>query len=359
MSNSLSPKRLPQINQETLERVLEKLRQPFSIAVLGSLVAHGVLAAALPSLLADKPDELDTQRRVQVVELSPAEQRQLPSLDAATPLPPSLLTTKPLQPNQPAPKLPDPKVYNDPSLYTFPLSPPPNFPPPTFTFPVPPSIFDVPAPSAKRSPTPPAPKPLAPKPPPDLAPPLESKPLAESKPADTDAKDSDKPVPTPSAPVRAEKLSPEQIAALQKDAERSRQPPLSYTFDGPETAEKALELAQANATVFVAAAEKLSGGDYDSKGYQKPEKISRALPEEACPFIKTARTATVGAIVKPDGQLAEAPALLLTSGFKGLDTLALEAVSQNKFATNDRHQIVRLEITFDPSSVCQADSKPS
>ena len=354
MSNSLSPKRLPQINQETLERVLEKLRQPSSIAVLASLVAHGVLGAALPSLLASQPEELDTQRRVQVVELSPAEQRQLPSLDAATPLPPSLLPAKPLQPNQPVTKLPDPKVYNDPSLYTL-----PPYPPPTFTFPVPPSIFDIPAPSAKKPPSPPAPKPLAPKPPPDLAPPLASKPLAASKPADADDKDSDQPVPTPSAPTDAEKLSPEQIAALKEDAERSRQLQALYTFSGPETPTKALESAQANATVFVAAAEKLSGGDYDSKGYQNPEKISRALPEEACPFIKTPRTATVGAIVKPDGQLAEAPALLLTSGFKGLDTLALEAVSQNKFAANDRHQIVRLEITFDPSSVCQADSKPS
>ena len=72
MSNSLSPKRLPQINQETLERVLQKLRQPASLSVLASLVAHGVLGASLPSLLASQPEELDRQRRVQVVELSPA-----------------------------------------------------------------------------------------------------------------------------------------------------------------------------------------------------------------------------------------------------------------------------------------------
>ncbi len=359
MSNSLSPKRLPQINQETLERVLEKLRQPSSIAVLASLVAHGVLGAALPSLLASQPEELDTQRRVQVVELSPAEQRQLPSLDAATPLPPSLLPAKPLQPNQPAPKLPDPKVYNDPSLYTL-----PPYPPPTFSFPVPPSIFDIPAPSARKPPSPPTPKPLAPNPPPDLAPPLASKPSAESKPADADDKDSDQPVPTPGAPTRAEKLSPEQIAALQADAARSRQSDPSYTFNGPETAEQAAGVFNDNAAAFIDVAEKVTGGNADdSRLYKTPEKVTDLFPKDACPFVKELRNASFSAIVKPDGTLAEPPVVLLTSGYKGLDTAAIEDITtttkNKKFSDGEKFQLIRFDYTFDPKAVCPKSADPA
>lgn len=364
MSNSLLPKRLPQINQETLERVLEQLRQPSSIAVLASLVAHGVLGAALPSLLASQPEELDTQRRVQVVELSPAEQRQLPSLDAATPLPPSLLPAKPLQLNQPSTKLPDPKVYNDSSLYTFPLSPPPNFPPPTFTFPVPPSIFDVPAPSVRKPSSPPTPKPPAPRPPADLAPPIASKPPAESKPPDTDAKDSDTPSPSPGAPIRAEKLSPEQIAALQRDAVRSRQSDPSYTFNGPETAEKAAGVFNDNAAAFIDLATKVTGGNADdSRFYKTPEKVTDLFPKDACSFVRGMRNASFGAIVKPDGTLAEPPIVLLTSGYKGLDTAAIEDITtttkNKKFSDGDKFQLIRFDYTFDPKTVCPKSSDPA
>ena len=358
MSNSLSPKRLPQINQETLERVLEKLRQPSSIAVLASLVAHGVLGAALPSLLASQPEELDTQRRVQVVELSPAEQRQLPSLDAATPLPPSLLPAKPLQPNQPVTKLPDPKVYNDPSLYTL-----PPYPPPTFSFPVPPSIFDIPAPSAKKPPSPPAPKPLAPKPPPDLAPPLASKPLAASKPADADDKDSDQPVPTPSAPTDPEKLSPEQIAALKEDAERSPQSESLYTFNGPETQEKAAGVFNDNVTAFIDRAAKVTDGNVDDSRLKTPERVTDLFPKEACPSVRGVRNASFSAIVKPDGTLAEPPAVLLTSGYKGLDTAAIEDITtttkDKKFSDGDKFQLIRFDYTFDPRPVCPKSSDPA
>ncbi len=359
MSNSLTPKRLPQMNQETLERVLEKLRQPSSIAVLTSLVAHGVVGAALPSLLASQPEDLDTQRRVQVVELSPAEQRQLPSLDAATPLPPSLLSTKPLQLNQPAPKLPDPQVYNnDPSLYTFPL-----YPPPTFTFPVPPSIFDVPAPSARKPPSPPTPKPPASSPPADLAPPLASKPPAESKPPDTDAKDSDTPAAPSTAPVRREKLSPEQIAALQKDAQRSRQLPPSYTFSGPETLEKATGVFNDNATAFIDVAAKVTGGNVDDSRLKTPERVTDLFPKDACPFVGGVRNASFGAIVKPDGTLAEPPFVLLTSGYKGLDTAAIEDITSTtknkKFSDGDKFQLIRFDYTFDPKAVCPKPSDPA
>jgi hypothetical protein len=364
MSNSLSPKRLPQINQQTLERVLEKLRQPFSLSVIGSLVAHGVLGAALPSLLASQPEELDTQRRVQVVELSPAEQRQLPSLDAATSLPPSLLPAKPLQPNQPAPKQTAPKLNNDSSLYTFPLYPPPNLPPPNFSFPVPPSIFDVPAPSAKKPPNPPAPKPLAPKPPLDLAPPLASKPPAASTPADTDDKDSDQSASGPNAPTRAEKLSPEQIAALREDAERLRQSQSLYTFNGPETAEKAAGVFKDNADAFIDVAAKVTGDNVDdSRFYKTPERVTDLFPKDACPFVDGVRNASFSAIVKPDGTLAKPPVVLLTSGYKGLDTAAIEDITSitknKKFSDGDKFQLIRFDYTFDPKAVCPKSANPA
>ncbi|XHX75817.1 MAG: hypothetical protein RBJ76_15335 [Stenomitos frigidus ULC029] len=356
MSNSLTPKRLPQMNQETLERVLEKLRQPSSIAVLASLVAHGVLGAALPSLLANQPEELDTQRRVQVVELSPAEQSQLPTLDT-TSLPPSLLPAQPLQSNKPAIKLPAPKL-DDPSLYTFPLYPPPTFPLSAF----PPSIFDIPAPAAKRPPSPLTSKQPVPTPPADSKPSPDSKPPADSKPRATENDPNQAAAPS-TAPVRPEKLSPEQIAALQKDAQRSRQIPPSYTFNGPETAEKAAGVFSDNATAFIDVATKITGGNADDSRLKTPEKVTDLFPKDACSFVSGVRRASFGVILKPDGTLAEPPFVLLTSGYKGLDTAAIEDITSTtknkKFSDGAKFQVIRFDYEFDPKAVCPKSANPA
>ncbi len=319
------------------------LRQPFSIAVLASVGLHGLLWAALPNMLANTEKELDTKRRVQVVELSPAEQGQLPSLGLNEV--PTLLPTKPTPPVESGTKLPD---LNKP--YSYPLDTIPVFPPPDIYSGDFSGLFPKKDPEPKKEPK----KQTTGKtnvPPPPAPDPKASEPPKSATPGGKDGK-VDEP--------RSKTLSPEQLAKLQKDAERSRELRSLYAFSGPKTQDEALESAKTNATVFVDAAVKLSGGEYDSKRYQNAEKIESPFPDDACPFMKDSRTSTVGVIVKPDGQLAEKPTLLLTSGFKGLDTIAIDEIAKTKFTTSERFQIVRFEVAFNPSSVCKATrSKPS
>ncbi|MBC7972193.1 MAG: hypothetical protein H7Z11_19045 [Verrucomicrobia bacterium] len=349
MSNSFSPKKAPNLNQETLERVLVTLRQPFSIAVLASLGLHGVLWAALPNMLADTEKVPDTQRRVQTVELSPAEQSQLPSFGINQV--PTLLPTNPTKPAQSGTKLPDPKLYNDPSLYNFPLLQPP--PPIVFpSFGLPPIGFDFNQLPAKKPPKP-APKPITPPKPP-------------ADPGTTTKTDQDPPKPTvdPNAPVRPEKLSPEQLTALRQEGARSRELRTLYTFNGADTKEKASGVFNANADAFIDLAKKVTDGNVDdSRLYKTPERVNGLFPKDACPFVRGFRNASFGAIVKPDGTLAEPPIVLLPSGYRGLDTAAIEDITSTiktkKFGDGSKFQLIRFDYIFDPQPACPKPSKSS
>ena len=352
MSNSFSPKNTSNVfTQETLERLLTALRQPFSIAVLASLGLHGLLWAVLPNFLAETEKAPDAKQRVRTVELSAAEQSQLPQF-GITQLPQTLpSTTKPSKPAQSSTKLPDPKLYNDPSLYNFPtLEPPPPILFPSFG--LPPTIDIKPPPTKKPSLSKPAPeKPSEPPKPPGSATPKPdegaSKPSADS-----------------TGSARPDKLSSEQLAALRQEGARSGQLRNLYTFNGPDTVEKASGVFNANAAIFADAAKKITGGDADdSRLYKTPERVSGLFPKEACPFIKGMRNASFATIVKPDGSLAEAPFVLLTSGFKGLDDAAIDditsTVKNKKFGDGSRFQLIRFDFIFDPKSACSSTEKPA
>ncbi|XGV94567.1 MAG: hypothetical protein ACAF41_17660 [Leptolyngbya sp. BL-A-14] len=354
MSNSFLPKKAPNVfNQETLERTLVLLRQPFSIAVLASLGLHGVLWAALPNILAETAKEADTKQRVRTVELSPAEQSQLPSF-GINQIPPTLLPTNPTKPAQsntklPEPKLPDAKLYNDPSLYNFPTLQPP--PPDVFpSYGLPPLGLNFNPPSVKK-PQKPTPKPTTtPNSPSDSGSTVKPDQGSPKTPVD------------PNAPVRPEKLSPEQLTALRQEGVRQSQLRTLYTFNGPDTLEKATGVFNANGTAFIDAAKKIAGGDADdSHLYKTPERVSGSVPKEACPFVRGVRNASFGAIVKPDGSLAETPTVLLTSGFKGLDNAAIDEITNivknKKFGDGSKFQLIRFDFMFDPKPTCSNSDK--
>ncbi|MBW4468791.1 MAG: hypothetical protein KME45_00100 [Stenomitos rutilans HA7619-LM2] len=361
MSNSFLPKKAPNVlNQETLERALVVLRQPFAIAVLASLGLHGLLWAALPNILAETAKEADTKQRVRTIELSPAEQGQLPSL-GLTAIPPTLLPTTPTKPAQSNTKLPDPKRYNDPSLYNFPLIQPP--PPDVFpSFGLPPTTFDFNPPTVKKTPKS-SPKPTT-KPTTPSAPPNESR--AATTPDKNSPGETNTPV-DPNAPVRPETLSSQQVAALQKDAERSRQLRSLYAFNGPTSLTERSEIGNQNATKLFESADKLSGGNYKKTHFGVPlgNVISDLFPKEACPYVKTGAIASVAAIVKPDAQLAEPPSILVPSGFKGLDDLAIDYVAKKDytkaegFSTDGNYQVLRFNFFFDPKSACPTSDNPA
>jgi len=350
MSNSFSPKKAPNLNQETLERVLVALRQPFSIAVLASLGLHGVLWAALPNMLADTEKVPDTQRRVQTVELSPAEQSQLPSFGINQV--PTLLPTNPTKPAQSGTKLPDPKLYNDLSLYNFPLLQPP--PPIVFpSFGLPPIGFNFNQPQPQRTQKPKA-QPSQPSVPP--------KPPTPS--ASPTGRDPTRSAGDPTAPVRQDKLSPEQLTALRQEGARSRELRTLYTFNGADTKEKASGVFNANADAFIDLAKKVTDGNADdSRLYKTPERVNGLFPKDACPFVRGFRNASFGAIVKPDGTLAEPPIVLLPSGYRGLDTAAIEDITNTiktkKFGDGSKFQLIRFDYIFDPQPACPKPSKPA
>ncbi|PSB24777.1 hypothetical protein C7B82_25550 [Stenomitos frigidus ULC18] len=323
------------------------LRQPFSIAVLASVGVHGLLWAALPNFLAETEKIPDTKQRVQTVELSPAEQSQLPQF-GINPIPQTLTPAKPSKPAQSATKLPDPKLYNDPSLYNFPILEPP----PPIVFPLlglPPGL-DFKLPPIKKTPS---------KPPADQAikPPKSPE---KTEPKKTDADTPKTPV-DPTAPARLDKLSPEQLTALRQQGERLGQLRTLYTFNGPDTKEKAGGVFQANATTFIDLAKKITGGNADDSRLKTPERVTGVFPKEACPFVRGFRNASFAAIVKPDGTLAEPPTVLLTTGFKGLDNAAIDditsSVKNKKFGDGSKFQLIRFDFIFDPKTSCSASDK--
>ena len=347
MSNSLSPKNTPNIfTQETLDRLLVALRQPFSIAVLASVGVHGLLWAALPNFLADTEKQPDTKQRVRTVELSPAEQSQLPQF-GVTQLPQTLPPAKLSKPAQSAIKLPDPKLYNDPSLYNFPiLEPPPPIVFPSFGLPPTP---DFKSPQVRKTPTPTPSTDKAPAPPTPPASPGLTQP---------------KPGATPKVnPTESPGRTPLSAKQLLQQGEQSRQLRALYTFNGPAHGTE-VDAFNERRGIFLEAVKKITGGDADdSRLYKTPERVSGLFPKEACPFVRGLRNASFGAIVKPDGSLAETPTVLLTSGFKGLDNAAIDdiasTVKNKKFGDGGKFQLIRFDFIFDPKAACSNADKPA
>ncbi len=324
------------------------LRDPFALAVLGSLAIHGLLWVVLPLLPSAKPEDFDARQTVGVVELSPTEQLRLP--DFANPqvsFPPLTSQTKlpkiPANSSKTARKSPDPLLDNS-SLYNFPLL---NFPPPPVLN-IPFSSIDSlpPIPNDRRRvvrESRPVVK-VKPKPQPSTPPDA----LASATATATGPVDEQ-----PKAPVRPEKLTPEQLARLLEDGRKAQNSRDLFTLNTANTTDKDL---QNNSIQFAEIAQQLSQGNLENNkdSWHKQKDVTDLYPKEACPY-KLKGNAFIAALVQPDGKLAGKPVVLRSSGYKALDNAAIEYVTKQKFDAGDQYRVMSYPFVFEPTEkLCPA-----
>ena len=350
MSDSSSLKNpLSNASRPKLEKTLEMLRQPFSIAVLASLGVHGLLWVGLPWMTqADEPAP-DNQRSVQVVELSPLEQARLPQTQS--PLS-SLLA--PFNKSSQSKTQPDTSTANIP---TVPTDPAVIDSMPYYNIPGLWSGTSSYSSSRQRVKVTETQEPEETKQ-------TTKKETKETKDQDSkseqkdetsqkgeneekqdDATQSEK-VSTNADDLKEEKLDDKQLLALQQ----------KYTFNEAGTTD-------ADVSANSAAAGKLAE-KYGIAEWSKKAVISAAYPKEACQFkykdgaIKG--ETTVVAIIQEDGKLAEA-SLIKSSGFPGLDEAAKTYLAKqwnqawedinkkNKINLEGESKVVPITLIMEPS----------
>ena len=358
---------MPPSRQENLGTILNMIKQPTTIALVASLGVHGLFLAGLPFLSSVQSKQPQAPEPVRLVELTPAEQSRLPaaSLNQSFPspmVPPQTATSQPI-PTTSSPKTDSP-------LYDFPMVPPApvvNYPPelehpaPAKRDPV--SFQDIPAlknskPADKAETTKPAaPETQATKPDESQA----SAGTAEDLKSD-DLTRSNRP-----------RLTAEEVFRLQQEAKKeqaAQQQAYLQDMYGTYSADAAsLEAYKKNMEGLTDSAKNLSG-KLDWQFPDKEEKqqidaeIAKLYPVEACPFKPKATEVQVAAIVQPDGKLAgDKPYLVLSSGYKGLDQVALDYIAKKPFKPEKDVQFLLFKLPFPAAeTVCppiSAESKPT
>jgi outer membrane biosynthesis protein TonB len=331
MSQSLLPKNLPDLlRQENLDKTLEVLRQPFSLAILASLGIHALLGVTLPMLPAAKPKEPDPEA-VKVVELSPAEQARIPELsNPQVNFPPISSKTKlPDQSSKSSIAKTPPSIFDD-SLYNFPALPPA----PISIFPdIPIPIRDSPQRTVNRTATPtPTPTPTV-------------KPTSSST-ANTTKPDTQPSAPAPTASVastRPEKIPQAAIVALREQQEKIRRE-REQSSAGVTTQSEAAKLFQEwlneTAQAENIPVETLSGS------LQKPSEIQIRCPAKVCPE-KASRTAALILAVNQNGKVIGNP-LLTSTGDKDLDQAAKDTIKEveSKLSSTGSPKVYQYRIQF-------------
>ncbi|MGA7933604.1 MAG: hypothetical protein WCA35_08660 [Kovacikia sp.] len=307
MSQSSLPKGPSDLlRQENLDKALEILRQPFSLAVLASLGVHGLLWAILPMLPPAQSPE-STPESVKVIELSPADQARIPELaNPQVNLPPISNQTKLPTQSSKTPIAKSPPSILDDSFYNFPILPPAPVPLfPNLNIPI------VDSPQRNSGITLPKPTPT-----PSVKP---------SSAADGAKKpDTSTPSPTPSAAsTRPEKLPEKAIIALREQQEkirREREQPSEGAATQSEATKQFQEWLNKTAQTANIPVETLSGS------IQKPREIRIQCPSGGCPE-KASRVAALILAVNPDGKVVGSP-LMTPTGDKDLDQAVKDTLKQ-------------------------------
>ncbi|MGI0485651.1 hypothetical protein ACN4EK_09465 [Pantanalinema rosaneae CENA516] len=374
MSDFLPPDSLiPPSRQDSLGTILHSIRQPTTIALVASLGVHGLFLAGLPFLSSVQSKQPQEQETVQLIELSPAEQSRLPSAALSQAFPAPMVT--PQTPTSQA--VPNPATQTDTEdapLYDFPLIPPPpvvNYPP-ELAAPLParraPLTFqDIPAlkksqpaeqpepektAAAEAETVPPQPEQTEPQPAPSAAD-LQSEDLTRSTRRRLDA----------ATVARIQQEEKQEQAAAQQQAYLQE---MYGTFNAGDAS---LEAYKKNMESLTDSAKNLSGKldwqlpDKEEKQQMEAE-IAKLYPSEACSFKPKAAEVQVAAIVQPDGKLAgDKPYLVLSSGYKGLDKVALEYIAKKEFKSEKDVQFLLFKLPFPAAeAVCPpvaAESKPA
>ncbi len=356
MSDFLLPKSSPRLTQETLEKTLVVLRQPFSLAVIASITVHGIIWAVAPLLPAGQSPEVDTSRQVSVVELSPNEQLRLP--DFANPqitFPPlSAPSQQPITKAAPTPSAQSPSspAFNDP-LYNFPIiQPPPAVVWPSLDLP---TIFDPPKRVVTRTVTPPTKEP-----PKKVEPDKTNSPNSTQSPTPTETQ-SPTAEASPPAQVRPDKIPPaalQRLEELQKQYRQERLAQQPNQSGSPTTQSEAF--AKINPWVMQIAETEKVAPEVLWQAFTKPKKDNLVV---ACPgncaekVAKLPATPSFVVFVDPKGKIIKPP-VQVTTGDKDLDQAALDQLQKFEatIPATGNYQTYQLRVQFEESKKAE-DSK--
>jgi hypothetical protein len=346
-------------------------RDPGTLAALASLGVHGLLFVVLPLLpdTAIQATEPEIKRPVEVVELTPEEQKRLPDMATQPPVELPPLTTLPKD-NSPLFTIPSAKPPT--SSFSSPdslLAPPP---PSSFFFPSLPPITQIP--QIRTIPLAPAQPPARPASPQATAPQTPSSPTQSPSPSPSAGSPIASPPESTAESPQSPPESPLPSVAIDPAATPEGEPPASprteadinrdllarnqelrelYTYNPSGTSTDDANISVLNWY------SKAMGKDYaEGEQLERKETVSE-YPKVACP-LKQTRGAVVGVVVDGENQLVGDPAVVQSSGYNLFNRQAIEVAKTFNFENaTGNSQAYLLKVTFEYSEeVCPPGLSP-
>ncbi len=326
MSSPSLPKSFSALfHSENRDKASALILQPMSLAILASLGVHGLLWFGLPLMSASEPNPADIQRSVPLIELSPLEQAQLPQIASSTLLGlpkssatnsivPNSLATVPINPQTPEDST---SYYNVPSQPAYPTVIP----------------YSV-SPLSRRSPRKSTNEAN-----------LDSETKAKSSAKDTE-KQSD-PEGKENADLSISSKAEDLLPPKQQDDSGKLALQQKYAYSTANTSPVDFD---SNSKTLGETAEAVSKGNLN-KNWEKLDTMTAPYPKNACQFKHNDKAIAgetwVGVVVQPNGKLAAKPALLVSSGFKGLDEAATEFITKHPFEAYKQYRAFYVPIKFE------------
>lgn len=308
------------------------LRQPTTVAMLASLVLHGLIGVSFSSA---KPQAIATKPGVKVVELSSIEQGRLPQSVAQAPLP-LPTTVPPLQTNPLLPNLrsPNPGIP-DSSLYTIPYAPPPPIPwywtPPLRQAPA--TNQPRRSPSQTQKPN----QPLQPQTSARRFPTFPQSGQQYTLGEGVTLNAPNTPVVTPE--TSTSRTRPDKIATATVDQlrqlQQQRRDSSGYEGNGTSQSEASSALSEWLEKVESEAAK---------QNLQNIKLAPSTVP------AKLSGAASIAVLVDAQGKLVGDPELIQSSGYKPLNQAALDTVRGHTFQPADTERIYLIRVEFNPQA---------
>jgi outer membrane biosynthesis protein TonB len=326
------------LSQEKLQKTLMTLRHPSSLALLASIGIHGLLWMGAPLFSPANPEQPDTHRTVEIVELNPIEQLRLP--DFATPEVQAIQPSPQSSPNtvsSPPPAPPSPFDQFDPIV-----------PPPPVTW-IPPIFNITPLTIPRRPVTQQTPKPQT-SPTPQPTPTTSTSPTASPSPEAS---------PAPTRPAKIPQAAIDHLRNLQ--ARGLNVYDAIGTTEGEATGKAGEWLARLQKPESTDAGLKIT--EDSLKTFKTPIILEVPYPPEVDPAsLSKAGEAIVGVIVNQDGKVAEEPELIRSTGYQRLNraALAIAKVYEPELKPTGNTQIYVFRISFvtKPEDAKPQDAKP-
>lgn len=376
--------------QSLFKTISEKLTQPSGVAVMASIGIHLILGATLPYLLPalSREDEAESRRTVELLELNPEDLGNLPAIASPLDLPPLPPLPENFDPEQfqslpplpsdlstPLSQLPEPSVS---SRYKFPLVPLPSLRPsqrlarrsiplPSTSRATQPQLQDESLPPEESQAETPeteyeiaknsgvqipvfrtAPPGIIPS---NVAPPEESDTEPRARGNSGEPSEANENAEPPVDPAQLYARHREQVLAQRvKELQRRR---AALRRSNENTSDEA---ARRNLTAWAAeqarqeneeTQERFTSWIKELRNGQAPKlNFTPSYPKEAC-VQKLEGQTLVGALLNPNGSVAESPVLIRSSGYPLFDQKALEAVQSRRFSNETgQKQPYLVDVTF-------------